>query len=297
MIENIFKNKECKKIEYKAEVASSYGYGSYQTDEDEKVFEFLRLCIQDKQDEAIKYFEDNNLSPNKYIRFNIEEEKSKLSLTNADTNSGDDNNISTLANRFTSSIYSTKFEAVVFKIIQIGSDKVFEHILGLGKYVYNSNERGVRQYLSDQNNDSLPICVGKKFIKDPSDQKNINLLNILIKHIDVTGVGSISNTDNLLNILTRYKEIDFTLVKTLLTEMNSEYYIANRNTINDTSALINVIKFNREDLIKLFIDHISSMSNDEYNMLNDDMKKYVDKHAIVLTTTHTNHYVGYSSYY
>ena len=100
-----------------------------------------------------------------------------------------------------------------------------------------------------------------------------------------------------MNILTKYREIDFNLVKTLLTEMNSEYYITNRNTINDTSALINVVKFNREDLIKLFIDNISSMSNDEYNMLSDEMKKYVDTHAIVLTTTHTNHYVGYSSYY
>ena len=51
---------------------------------------------------------------------------------------------------------------------------------------------------------------------------------------------------------------------------------------------MNVIQNNREDLIELFLHNITSLSQDEYDKLSEDMQKYADKQAIVITQIRVN---------
>ena len=294
-MEIILKDTNCKKIEYKANPVVYTGYGSnYISDEDKKLIEFLTLCLQDKQDEAIKFYEDNKLSASKYVKFDVNEERKKLNDTNTNVDNKDsDKNKTSYTN------FSFRYEAVIFKIIQIGSDKVFEHIMKIGKYVYVQNERGLRSYLSDNNNLNLINCVGTYYINNPTNERYQNILNSALNHLDTIDIkNSTYNSESILNIITRYKDVKYEYIKTFIDNVKDESYITNRNYVKHTSALLNVIQNNREDLIELFLHNITSLSQDEYDKLSEDMQKYADKQAIVITQIRVNkstesNYYGY----
>lgn len=284
-MEIILKDTNCKKFEYKANPVVYIGYGSnYISDEDKKLIEFLMLCLQDKQDEAIKFYEDNKLSASKYVKFDVNEERKKLNDTNTNVDNKDsDKNKTSYTN------FSFRYEAVIFKIIQIGSDKVFEHIMKIGKYVYVQNERGLRSYLSDNNNLNLINCVGTYYINNPTNERYQNILNSALNHLDTIDIkNSTYNSESILNIITRYKDVKYEYIKTFIDNVKDESYITNRNYVKHTSALLNVIQNNREDLIELFLHNITSLSQDEYDKLSEDMQKYADKQAIVITQIRVN---------
>lgn len=284
-MEIILKDTNCKKIAYKANPVVYIGYGSnYISDEDKKLIEFLMLCLQDKQDEAIKFYEDNKLSASKYVKFDVNEERKKLNDTNTNVDNKDsDKNKTSYTN------FSFRYEAVIFKIIQIGSDKVFEHIMKIGKYVYVQNERGLRSYLSDNNNLNLINCVGTYYINNPTNERYQNILNSALNHLDTIDIkNSTYNSESILNIITRYKDVKYEYIKTFIDNVKDESYITNRNYVKHTSALLNVIQNNREDLIELFLHNITSLSQDEYDKLSEDMQKYADKQAIVITQIRVN---------
>ena len=284
-MEIILKDTNCKKIEYKANPVVYTGYGSnYISDEDKKLIEFLMLCLQDKQDEAIKFYEDNKLSASKYVKFDVNEERKKLNDTNTNVDNKDsDKNKTSYTN------FSFRYEAVIFKIIQIGSDKVFEHIMKIGKYVYVQNERGLRSYLSDNNNLNLINCVGTYYINNPTNEHYQNILNSALNHLDTIDIkNSTYNSESILNIITRYKDVKYEYIKTFIDNVKDESYITNRNYVKHTSALLNAIQNNREDLIELFLHNITSLSQDEYDKLSEDMQKYADKQAIVITQIRVN---------
>ena len=288
-MEIILKDTNCKKIEYKANPVVYTGYGSnYISDEDKKLIEFLTLCLQDKQDEAIKFYEDNKLSASKYVKFDVNEERKKLNDTNTEVEN---------KNKTSYTNFSFRYEAVIFKLIQIGSDKVFEHIMKIGKYIYVQNERGLRSYLSYNNNLNLINCVGTYYINNPTNKRYQNILNSAVNHLDTIDIKSSSyNSESFLNIITQYKDVKYEYVKTFIDNIKDESYITNRNYVKHTSALLNVIQNNREDLIKLFLNNITSLSQDEYDKLSEDMKKYADRQAIVITQIRVNKSTGANNY-
>lgn len=239
---------------------SWYGSGYYSYNSIPKEYEeFLKLLNENKEDEAIKCLDKNQIDINRYLRI--------------DENLVFDKDID--------------FNPIIFFIASRGFNKVILHVINrYGKYEYSnvSSETniGIKLY-NMYKEEYLPTFIAKKYLINKDKEKYLELINIFIDNEDMFNFTASNRNESMLNILTKDKDINYKLIERMmkLSKANTDGF--NRESdITHESAFINVIKNNRNDLLELFCTKANTIDKKAYDLCDDKQKAIIDKHSLTV---------------
>lgn len=280
---SIKKNTDTKKIEYKANPTTYSGYGSWgqsRLEDDKDIKEFLTFCYNKQEDEAIKLYDEKKLDYGKYLKLTIPDVE-KIAKGESFNNSN--------------TSYNYTYGALICLVVKLKCPKVYEHLIKAARTSFenktSTNSYVSKIYATDTNYNKLAIVVIKQYNENP-DEVNAELLKITVENIDILATTSSSGTDDdFLRILTRNKDIPFEYVEKTSKLVDNEFIITNESySKGSESALKNVISNNRKDLIKLFLNRITVISKELFNMLDEEDKSFVESKNIQIEQYHRNRY-------
>ena len=237
---------------------SWYGSGYYSYNSIPKEYEeFFKLLNENKEDEAIKCLDKNQIDINRCLRI--------------DENLVFDKDID--------------FNSIIFFIASRGFNKVILHVINrYGKYEYSNVSTepniGIKLY-NMYKEEYLPTFIAKKYLINKDNEKYLELINIFIDNEDMFNFTASNRNESMLNILTKNKDIDYKLIERMMKLSKSNTDGFNRESdITHESAFINVIKNNRNDLLELFCTKANTIDKKAYDLCDDKQKAIINKNSL-----------------
>lgn len=188
-------------------------------------------------------------------------------------------------------------EPLIYKCLDRKSVKIFDWIAQKGKYAYETNPNGVRNYINDKKNRDIPNHIANLYKDNPTEKAYKEMLEIIVKNKSSFTFNmfnySYSSGNNIMFTLSSIKDIPYEIFKMFFDVMEKSVFSSDlySEDVNRNSILKYLISNNRNDLLKIVAPRATFLPKTLYDVMNEEQKE-----IFASSTVRDNIGTSYGSY-